>query len=182
MTRLPLIREAVGHYFRRKALDDINPDEVVALGAAIQAHTLTNTGGTADAVLLDVTPQSLGVRTVGGFVEHLIPRNTPIPTQSGKVFHTASDNQKQVRIQVFQGESRMAEDNDFLGDFVLDGLRAAPRGQITIRITFSIDTDGIVAVRARDEETGKETDMLLEASSNLSRDEVQRLRFDELDF
>ena len=182
MTRLPLIREAVGHYFRRKPLDNINPDEVVALGAAIQAHTLTNTSGTSDAVLLDVTPQSLGVRTVGGFVEQLIPRNTPIPTQAGKVFHTASDNQREVRIQVFQGESRMAEDNDFLGDFVLDGLRAAPRGDIAIRITFSIDTDGIVAVRARDEETGKETDMLLEASSNLARDEVQRLRFDELGF
>ncbi|MDG1479499.1 MAG: molecular chaperone DnaK [Myxococcota bacterium] len=182
MTRLPLIREAVGHYFRRKAQDNINPDEVVALGAAIQAHTLTDTAGIADAVLLDVTPQSLGVRTVGGFVEQIIPRNTPIPTQAGKVFHTATDNQDQVRIQVFQGESRMAEDNDFLGDFVLDNLRPAPRGEIAIRITFSIDTDGIVAVRARDEETGQETDMLLEASSNLSRDEVQRLRFDELGF
>ena len=98
------------------------------------------------------------------------------------MFHTATDNQYQVRIQVFQGESRMAEDNDFLGDFVLDNLRPAPRGELAIRITFSIDTDGIVAVRARDEETGQETDMLLEASSNLSRDEVQRLRFDELGF
>ena len=182
MTRMVQIREAVGHYFRKKPLDNINPDEVVALGAAIQAHTLTNFTSTEDAVLLDVTPQSLGVRTVGGFIETLIPRNTPIPTQSSKIFHTATDNQKQVRVQVYQGESRMAEDNDFLGDFVLDGIRPAPRGEIAIKITFSIDTDGIVAVRARDEEGGRETDMLLEASSNLTREEVQSLRFEELDF
>lgn len=182
MTRTPMIREAVGHYFRRPALADINPDEVVALGAAIQAHTLTNFTGQASAVLLDVTPQSLGVRTIGGFVEQLIDRNTPIPTSTTKVFHTARDNQTQVRVRVYQGESRMAEDNHFLGDFVLDGLRPAPRGEIAIEITFSIDTSGIVAVKAKDIETGNETDMLLEASSNLSKDEVQSLRFDDLDF
>ena len=182
MTRTPMIREAVGHYFRRPALADINPDEVVALGAAIQAHTLTNFTGESDAVLLDVTPQSLGVRTIGGFVEQLIARNTPIPTQAAKIFHTARDNQTQVRVQVYQGESRMAEDNHFLGDFVLDGLRPTHRGDIAIEITFKIDTNGIVAVQARDTETGNQTDMLLEASSNLTREEVQNLRFEELDF
>jgi molecular chaperone DnaK len=182
MTRTPMIREAVGHYFRRPALADINPDEVVALGAAIQANTLTNFTGDTSAVLLDVTPQSLGVRTIGGFVEPLIERNTPIPTASTKIFHTARDSQTQVRVQVYQGESRMAEDNHFLGDFVLDGIRSAPRGEISIAISFAIDTDGIVSVKARDRDTGYETDMLLEASSNLSRAEVQNLSFDELGF
>ena len=182
MTRTPMIREAVGHYFRRPALADINPDEVVALGAAIQAHSLTNFTGDSSAVLLDVTPQSLGVRTIGGFVDTLIDRNSPIPTSQRKVYHTAQDNQTQVRVQVFQGESRMAEDNHFLGDFVLDDLRPAPRGEVAIEVTFAIDNNGIVAVKAKDIETGNETDMLLEASSNLSQEEVQNLRFEELDF
>jgi len=183
MTRLPIIREAVGHYFRQPPHSDINPDECVAMGAAIQAYTLTHFDTNQDSpVLLDVTPQSLGVRTVGGFVEPLIPRNTSIPTEAFKVFSTATDSQTEVRIQVYQGESRMVEDNDFLGDFVLAGLRPAPRGDIPIRITFAIDANGIVSVTARDDETGQEQEMLIEASSNLTPDEIESLRFDELGF
>ena len=128
MTRYPLVRESVGHYFGKRPFGHLNPDEVVSLGAAIQANSLTSFTDTPGAVLLDVTPQTLGVRTVGGFVEPLIARNSPIPTQQTKVFHTAHDGQTEVRIQVFQGESRMATDNDLLGEFVLEGLRAAPRG------------------------------------------------------
>ncbi|MEL6348690.1 MAG: Hsp70 family protein [Myxococcota bacterium] len=182
MTRLPMIREAVGHYFRRAPLDELNPDEVVALGAAIQAHSLTTFSEQANAVLLDVTPRSLGVRTVGGFVETLIPRNTAIPFSVSKVFHTAVDHQTEVRVQVFQGESRMAEDNDFLGDFVLRGIRPALRGEVPLRITFAIDTDGLVAVTATNEESGETSDMVIEASSNLSPEEIQSMRFDELGF
>ena len=182
MTRFPLIRDAVGHYFGREAGAHLNPDEVVALGAAIQAHDLTSFEEVPGAVLLDVTPQTLGIRTVGGFVESLIPRNTPIPSEAGKVFHTAQDGQTEVRIQVFQGESRMAADNELLGEFVLSGLEPAARGQNKVRVTFAIDADGIVKVSATDQRTAKYVDMLIEASSNLSEDEVQDMKFDDLGF
>jgi molecular chaperone DnaK len=182
MTRFPLIRDAVGHYFGQEAGAHLNPDEVVALGAAIQAHNLTSFEEVPGAVLLDVTPQTLGIRTVGGFVESLIPRNTPIPTEAGKVFHTAHDNQHEVRIQVFQGESRMATDNELLGEFVLSGLRPAPRGEVQVRVTFAIDADGIVKVTAKDMDSGRAVDMLIEASSNLSEDEIQDMKFDDLGF
>jgi molecular chaperone DnaK len=191
MTRSPLIREAVSHYFDKPSMSEHNPDEVVALGAAIQAFNLTHSAGDTlssgsvapnRAILQDVTPQTLGVRTVGGFVDSLIQRNTSIPTKTSKIYKTSSDNQTEVRVQVFQGESRMAEENDFLGDFVLDGLRPAPRGEISIRITFAIDTDGIVQVTAKNEESGEETDILIEASSSLSSEEIDNLRFDELDY
>ena len=182
MTRFPLIRDSVGHYFGQDAGSHLNPDEVVALGAAIQAHNLTSFEEVPGAVLLDVTPQTLGIRTVGGFVESLIPRNTPIPTEAGKVFHTAHDNQNEVRIQVFQGESRMATDNELLGEFVLSGLRPAPRGEVQVRVTFAIDADGIVKVTAKDLDSGRVIDMLIEASSNLSEDEIQDMKFDDLGF
>jgi molecular chaperone DnaK len=184
MTRFPLVREAVSHYFGKKALDHLNPDQVVAQGAAIQAWNLTSfeTADAPDAVLLDVTPQTLGVRTVGGFVEPLIPRNTPIPTEASKIFHTAHDDQTEVRVTVCQGEGRNVQDNELLGEFVLSGLRPAPRGEVRVTITFAIDADGIVRVVARDDETGHAVDMTIEASSNLSAEEVEEMRFDELGF
>jgi molecular chaperone DnaK len=182
MTRYPLIREAVTQYFGRQPFADLNPDEVVAVGAAIQAHNLTNINADASAVLLDVTPQSLGVRTVGGFCEVLIPRNTPIPTQTIKAFHTAHDRQTEVRISIYQGESRMADGNEMLGEFVLGGLREAPRGEVKVRVTFEIDSDGIVQVLAEDVEHGRARDLRIEANSGLSEDEVSQMRFDDLGF
>ncbi len=182
MTRFPVIREAVGHYFGRQPNMDVNPDEVVALGAGVQAHNLTSFSESPGAVLLDVTPQTLGIRTVGGFCEAVIGRNTPIPTTEAKVFHTAHDGQTEVRIQVFQGESRMAADNELLGEFVLAGLEPMARGENKVRVTFAIDADGIVKVAALDQRTGRSVDMLIEASSNLSAEEVQEMKFDDLGF
>jgi len=182
MTRYPLIREAVTQYFGRQPFSDLNPDEVVAQGAAIQAHNLTSEDVVDSPVLLDVTPQSLGVRTVGGFIETLIPRNTPIPTHALKAFHTAHDEQTEVHISVFQGESRMAADNELLGQFVLDGLRPAPRGEVKVRVSFEIDTDGIVHVLAEDVEAGTARDLRIEASSGLTEEDIQRMRFDDLGF
>ncbi len=182
MTRFPLVREAVGAYFEMTPVAELNPEEVVAMGAAIQARNLSSFDEDPGAVLLDVTPQTLGIRTVGGFVEAIIPRNTPIPTEASKVFHTAHDDQTEVRIQVFQGESRMAGDNELLGEFVLDGLRPAPRGEVRVEVAFAIDADGIVRVSATDLETGTAVDMLIEASSHLTPEEVEEMRFDELDF
>ena len=182
MTRFPLIRQAVGHYFGREPLDHLNPDQVVAQGAAIQAWNLSSFNDSPDAVLLDVTSQTLGIRTVGGFVEPVIERNTPIPTSLNKVFHTAQDEQTEVRVQVYQGESRMSADNELLGEFVLSGLRPAPRGEVKVDITFALDADGIVTVKATDRETGRAVDMTIEASSNLSAEEVEEMRFDEIGF
>ncbi|MCB9797398.1 MAG: Hsp70 family protein [Alphaproteobacteria bacterium] len=183
MTRSPVVRESVGEYFSKTPYTEINPDQVVAIGAAIQAHNLTTDDvDSPGSVLLDVTPQSLGIRTVGGFCEVLIPRNTPIPTDSGKTFSTAVDGQVEVRVEVYQGESRMADDNELLGQFVLDGLRKAPRGDVKVRITFEIDADGIVQVMAEDLERGEFRDLRIEASSGMSEEEVQSLSFEELDF
>ncbi len=183
MTRYPLVREAVRDHFRKPPNTTVNPDEVVAIGAAIQAWNLTNTeveGG--GSVLLDVTPQSLGVRTLGGFCETLIPRNTAIPTESTKVFHTAVDNQTEVRISVCQGEGRMADDNELLGEFVLGGLAEKPRGQVRVRVTFEIDTDGIVHVRAIDSVLGLERSIRIESSGGASAAPEQSHRFDDIDF
>ncbi len=182
MTRFPLVRDAVQQFFGKSPNASLNPDEVVAVGAAIQAHSLTNVEEAASSVLLDVTPQSLGVRTVGGFVEVVIPRNTAIPTDAAKVFHTAFDNQTEVRIAVFQGESRMAEDNELLGQFVLEGLSPRPRGQVKVRVTFEIDNDGIVHVRALDDSLGIEKSIRIEAKSGLAPEEIQAARFDDVDF
>ncbi|MBM4390468.1 MAG: Hsp70 family protein [Deltaproteobacteria bacterium] len=182
MTRFPLVRDAVQQFFGKSPNASLNPDEVVAVGAAIQAHALTNVGEAASSVLLDVTPQSLGVRTVGGFVEVVIPRNTAIPTDSSKVFHTALDSQTEVRIAVFQGESRMAADNELLGEFVLEGLTPRPRGQVKVRVTFEIDNDGIVHVRALDDSLGIENSIRIEAKSGLAPEEIKAARFDDVDF
>jgi len=182
MTKVPMIRDAVRQYFGKDPNVRINPDEVVAVGAAIQAHTLTATAPVASAVLLDVTPQSLSVRTLGGYCEVLIPRNTSVPTESSKVFFTAHDNQTEVRVAVFQGESRVAAENELLGEFVLDGLPPLERGQIRIRITFEIDADGIVHVRAVDDKLGKEQSIRIEQGTGLSAEEVKQARFDDIGF
>jgi molecular chaperone DnaK len=182
MTRLPIIRDAVRQYFQREPNVNINPDEVVAIGAAIQAHILTSESPVASSVLLDVTPQSLSVRTVGGLCEILIPRNSAVPTESSKIFHTAHDEQTEVRVAVFQGESRHAAENEMLGEFVLDGLPALPRGQVKVRITFEIDADGIVHVRAADERSGRAQSIRIESRTALSEEEVKQARFDDLGF
>ncbi len=183
MSRAPVIRDAVMHYFNKEPFTGINPDEVVAIGAAIQAHNLTSDDPDAgSSVLVDVTPQSLGIKTAGGFCEILIPRNSPIPTDASKVFHTAQDYQTEVRVSVYQGESRMAGDNEKLGAFVLDRLRAARRGEVRVRIGFEIDTDGLVSVVAEDLDSGTTRDLRIEASSSLTEEEVQEMRFDELGF
>jgi molecular chaperone DnaK len=182
MTRVPMVREAVKQYFGKEPNVSINPDEVVAVGAAIQAHLLTAETPVATSVLLDVTPQSLSVRTVGGYCEVLIPRNTAVPTESSKVFLTAHDDQTEVRVAVFQGESRVAVENELLGEFVLDGLPPLPRGQVRVRITFEIDADGIVHVRAVDDKLGKQQSIRIEGRTALSEDEIKGARFDELGF
>ncbi len=174
MARLFLVQEAVEHYFQRPVSLDHNPNEVVALGAAIQAHNLAGTlpegadlsGGTLvpgeGPLLLDVTPRSLGVGTVGGYVETIIPRNTAIPTEQTKFFHPAFDNQTEVRITAYQGESRKVDQNELLGEFILDGLRSAPRHEVRVEITFEIDADGIVHVIAKDPESGAKRDLRFE--------------------
>ena len=182
MTRFPLVREAVGHYFGKAPLDHLNPDQVVAQGAAIQAFSLTAYSDQPAAVLLDVTPQTLGVRMVGGFLDPIIPRNSQIPTEMSKIFTTAHDGQEEVRIQVYQGESRVAAENELLGEFLLSGLRAAARGEVKVRVAFAIDADGIVKASAQDVESGRKVNMTLQASSNLTAVEVEELKFDELGF
>jgi len=170
MSQLFLVQEAVEHYFQRPVSLDHNPNEVVAQGAAIQAHSLGGVqapmadGSTpaAGPLLLDVTPRSLGVGTVGGYVETIIPRNSAIPTEQTKYFHPAFDSQTEVRVTVYQGESRKVDQNESLGEFVLDGLRQAPRHEVRVEITFEIDADGIVQVIAKDPESGVKRDMRIE--------------------
>jgi len=182
MTRFPPVKEAVAAYFGMQPIDSINPDEVVAVGAAIQATNLTSFSEEPGPVLLDVTPQSLGIATAGGFMEPLVVRNTPIPTMASKIFHTASDNQTEVRIRVYQGDSRESMKNYLLGEFILDGLPPGVRGEVKIRITFAIDANGIVNVTAEDSETGNARRLRVEASSNLTEGQVEALRFtDDLD-
>jgi len=182
MTRYPLIQEAVAQYFGKKTYEGVNPDEVVAMGAAIQAWNLTQATPENASVLMDVTPQSLGVRTIGGFCETLINRNSPIPTATSKLFSTAHDNQTEVRVAVFQGEGRMADENELLGQFVLDDLRPAPRGELKVRIGFEIDADGIVKVVAEDVESATLRSIKIEASSGLSQEEISSMCFDDLGF
>ena len=184
MTRSPIIKEAVENYFGRPVEQGVNPDEVVGVGASIQASNLMGAleGNLASSLLIDVTPQSLGVATVGGFVERLIERNTAIPVGKTKVFTTSVDDQREVKIEVFQGESRMAMDNEKLGEFILEGLRPAARGEVRIAVSFDIDSNGIVNVTAEDESSGQAASIRLEASTGLSDDEVEDLMFDNLDF
>ena len=166
MTRMPRIIETVKQFFGREPHRGVNPDEVVAIGAAIQGGVLK--GEVKDVLLLDVTPLSLGIETMGGVFTRLIDRNTTIPTRKSQVFSTAEDSQSAVTIRVFQGEREMAADNKMLGQFDLVGLPPAPRGVPQIEVTFDIDANGIVQVGAKDKATGKEQQIRIQASSGLS--------------
>jgi molecular chaperone DnaK len=171
--RMPAVQALVKRVFEREPNKSVNPDEVVAVGAAIQAGVLT--GDVRDVLLLDVTPLSLGIETLGGVFTKLIDRNTTIPTTKGQVFSTASDNQNSVEINVLQGEREMAKDNRSLGRFILDGIPPAPRGMPQVEVTFDIDANGIVSVRAKDKGTGREQHITIQASSGLSKDEIDRM-------
>ena len=170
-TRMPKIREKVQEFFEKEPNMSVNPDEVVAMGAAIQAGVLQ--GDVKDVLLLDVTPLSLGIETLGGVFTRLIEKNTTIPTKKSQVFSTAEDNQSAVTIRVFQGEREMASDNKLLGSFNLEGMAPAPRGIPQIDVAFDIDANGIVAVSATDKATGKEQKITIEASGGLSDDEIE---------
>ncbi len=172
-TRVPLIQEQVEKYFGKKSNQSVNPDEVVALGAAIQGGVLT--GEAKDIVLLDVTPLSLGIETLGGVFTPLIPRNTTIPTRKSEVFSTAADGQSQVEVHVLQGERKMATHNNTLGKFVLDGLPPAPRGVPQVEVTFDIDANGIVHVSAKDKATGREQSVKIQGSSGLTEDDINKM-------
>ena len=173
MTRMPKVTETVKNFFGREPHKGVNPDEVVAIGAAIQAGVLQ--GDVKDVLLLDVTPLSLGIETLGGVFTRLIDRNTTIPTKKSQVFSTAEDGQTAVTIRVFQGEREMASDNKLLGQFDLVGIPPSPRGVPQIEVTFDIDANGIVSVSAKDKATGKEQQIRIQASGGLSDDDIERM-------
>ena len=173
-TRIPKIQELVRNFFGKEPSKNVNPDEVVAIGAAIQGGVLS--GDVTDVLLLDVTPLTLGIETLGGVMTPMIPANTTIPTRKSEIFSTAADNQPSVEIHILQGERPLAKDNRSLGRFHLDGIPPAPRGVPQIEVTFDIDANGILSVSAKDKGTGKEQNIRIEASSGLSKEEVERMK------
>lgn len=173
MTRMPKVQEQVREFFGKEARKDVNPDEAVAVGAAIQGSVLS--GDRTDVLLLDVTPLSLGIETLGGVMTKMISKNTTIPTKHAQVFSTADDNQPAVTIKVFQGEREMATGNKLLGEFNLEGIPPSPRGTPQIEVSFDIDANGILHVGAKDKATGKENRITIKANSGLSEDEIQRM-------
>lgn len=173
MTRMPKVQSTVQDIFGRQPSRAVNPDEAVAVGAAVQGGVLA--GDVTDVLLLDVTPLSLGIETLGGVFTRLISRNTTIPTKKSQVFSTAADGQTQVQIKVHQGEREMAADNKLLGEFTLVGIPPAPRGVPQIEVVFDIDANGIVHVSARDKGTGKEQQIVIQSSGGLSKDEIENM-------
>jgi molecular chaperone DnaK len=180
MTRVPSIQAAVGAFFGREPCKGVHPDEVVALGAAIQGSALVDEKK--QMILLDVTPHALGIMTFGSLFEELVPQNTTVPTSRAKTFTTSRDNQTAVKIMVMQGDSEKADQNDLLGEFILTGLRRAPKGQIEIEVTFAINADGIVSVGARDLETGQEQSIQVTATSGLTPEEIAKMMQDAEQF
>jgi molecular chaperone DnaK len=183
-TRMPKVQMTVQKFFGREPSKNVHPDEVVALGAAIQAYALVaeKTEEEEETLLLDVTPHSLGIMIVGGYFQILIEKNTTVPTSAGHIFTTVKDGQTTVKIMVFQGESKVAADNELLGEFILTGLREAPRGEVEIEITFEISADGIVSVAARDRETGRQQSIVVTATSGLTEDEIQSMAEENKDY
>lgn len=176
MTRMPLVQKKVEEFFAKKPLQGVNPDEVVAIGAAIQGGVLG--GDVKDVLLLDVTPLSLGIETLGGVMTKLIEKNTTVPTSKSQVFSTAADNQTSVEINVLQGEREMSNDNKSLGRFILDGIPPAPRGVPQIEVSFNIDANGIVNVSAKDKATNKEQKITITGGGSLSEDEIKKMQAD----
>ncbi|MCE1874810.1 Hsp70 family protein, partial [Enterobacter hormaechei] len=171
-TRMPMVQAKVAEFFGKEARRDVNPDEAVAMGAAVQGGVLA--GDVKDVLLLDVTPLSLGIETMGGVMTKLVEKNTTIPTKANQVFSTAEDNQSAVTIHVLQGERKQAMYNKSLGQFNLEGIQPAPRGMPQIEVTFDLDADGILHVSAKDKQTGKEQKITIQASGGLSDEDIEK--------
>jgi molecular chaperone DnaK len=180
MTRMPAVQDSVTKFFGREPCKGVHPDEVVGLGAAVQGAALVDESR--EMILLDVTPHALGIMTFGSKFEELIPKNTTVPTSRSKIFTTSRDNQTAVKILVMQGDSEKATDNELLGEFILTGLRRAPKGQVEIEVVFEINSDGIVSVSAKDLETGQAQSIQVTASSGLTKDEVKQMMDNAKDF
>ncbi|HZA14294.1 MAG TPA: molecular chaperone DnaK [Myxococcaceae bacterium] len=180
MTRMPRVVDRVRSYFKREPCKGVHPEEVVALGASIQANALVADQG--EVLLLDVTPQSLGVAIAGGYVRRLIPKNTTVPTSVSEVFNTSKDQQSTVKIMVLQGESDIAHENELLGEFILTGLREAPRGEVEIDVAFEINAEGILSVSARDKETGQRQSITVTASGGLTEEELRKIIDEQRDY